>query len=126
MLKESMIFFSADNSGAKKIKCIKINKSKKGECKIGGFIKVSLKKYKNKDKLKKRSIYNGLPTLIKSKVIREDGSYIRFSKNRCLLFSESFKFLGTRLKGFILKELSFNPVAIKNAPKIVTYFDIMI
>ena len=125
MLNESMVFFSADNSGAKKIKCIKINKSKNGSAMFGGFIKVSLKKYKNKDKLKKRAIYNGLPTLVKSKIARQDGSYISFSKNRCLLFSESYKFLGTRLKGFILKELSDNQIAVKNAPKIVTYFDVM-
>jgi len=71
-------------------------------------------------------IYNGIATTIKARIYRKDGTNIRCGKNKSLLFTESYKFLGTRLKGLILKELRNNEILLKNAPKIIKYQNIHI
>ena len=126
MIREHTIFTNADNSGAKLIKCVKIIKDKKGKTNLANFVKVSLKEYTNKIKLKKRFIYNGMPSLIKDLVVRKDGLVVKAGRNRALLFSDSFKFLGTRCKGLVLKELKKNGFLFKSAPKIVKYHNIHI
>jgi len=105
MVRERTVFTNADNSGAKLLKCVKVVKDKKGKTNLGNFIKVSLKDYTNKKKLKKRFIYNAMPSLIKDLVVRKDGLIVKGGRSRALLFSDSYKFLGTRCKGLVLKEL---------------------
>jgi len=126
MLMESMVFVSADNSGAKLLNCIKINNAKRSRGRLGIFVKVSLKKTKNKKKFKKRSIYNGIPVFIKNSIYRKDGCYIKGSSNKCLLFSDSFKFLATRSKGLIFKEIRNTVLIQKNTPKIVKYQNVIL
>jgi len=121
MIVESMLFTNADNSGSRLIKCVKIVKDKKGKTNLGNFVKVSLKKYVDKKKLKKRTIYNGMPCFIRDKIYRSDGLIISGGNNKCLLFTESFKFLGTRGKGLMFKELKNNSLLFKVATKIIKY-----
>jgi len=52
MVRERTVFTNADNSGAKLLKCVKVVKDKKGKTNLGNFIKVSLKDYTNKKKIK--------------------------------------------------------------------------
>jgi ribosomal protein L14 len=120
MISEGTLFINADNSGAKTIKCVKVTKYK-GKTNLGSFVKASLKKYTDKKKLKKRGIYNGMPCLLKNKKTRRDGLIVQGGTNKCLLFNESYKFLGTRSKGLMLKELRLNPVLFKAASKIIKY-----
>jgi ribosomal protein L14 len=126
MIRECTIFTNADNSGAKLLKCIKVTKDKKGKTNLGNFVKVSLKEYTNKIKLKKRFIYNAMPSLIKDLVTRKDGLIVKGGRSRALLFNDSFKFLGTRCKGLVLKELKKNTFLFKSAPKVVKYHNIHI
>jgi len=121
MILEGTLFNNADNSGSRVVKCIKIIKDKKGKTNLGNFVKVSLKKYVDKKKLKKRNIYNGMPCLLKGNIVRKDGSVIKGGKNKCLLFNDSYKFLGTRSKGLMFKELKNNPLLFKVAVKVVKY-----
>jgi ribosomal protein L14 len=121
MITESMVFINADNSGSRLIKCVKIIKDKKGKTRLGNFIKVSLKKYVDKKKLKKRTIYNGMPCFIKSGIKRADGVFISGGSNKCLLFTDSFKFLGTRGKGLMFRELKNNSLLFKVATKVIKY-----
>lgn len=121
MILESMVFVNADNSGSRLIKCLKIIKDKKGKSNLGAFVKVSLKKYTDKKKLKKRYIYNGMPCFLKAKIVRKDGLVVQGGVNKCLLFSDSYKFLGTRSKGIIFKEIRSNVMLFKVAPKVVKY-----
>jgi len=126
MIIETMKFLSADNSGSKLLKCIKVQKSRTGTTSINNFVKVVLKAFTDRKKLKKRLIYNGIATVVKSYIYRKDGVTIRCGQNKSLLFTDSYKFLGTRSKGLILKELRNNEILIKNAPKIVKYHNIQI
>ena len=121
MISENTIFINADNSGARLIKCLKVIKDKKGKTNLGNFVKVSLKKYVNKKKLKKRSIYNGMPCFIRNACTRKDGLIVKGGSNKCLLFTEAYKFLGTRSKGLILKDIRSNSLLFKVAAKIVKY-----
>lgn len=95
-----------DNSGAKWSKCIKvIGKSYIGN--TGDLILVTLTNFKNRKKVKKRTIYLGLIAGTKKWILRSDGSCFRFFVNKILLFTRQFKFLGTRIYGAIGKEVKF-------------------
>jgi large subunit ribosomal protein L14 len=95
-----------DNSGAKWSKCIKvIGKSLIGS--TGDLILVSLTNFKNRKKVKKRTIYLGLIAGTRKWILRLDGSCFRFFVNKVLLFTRQFKFLGTRVYGAISKEVKF-------------------
>ena len=127
MIHESMLLFSADNSGAKIAKFNKVlGSSYKKKTKIGYFVKIILKKIDFNKKLKKRKFYFGLPIISKSPTLRKDGTRISASRNKILTFSETFKFQGTRIYGYILKELQFNQILQLKAPKIIKYYNIQL
>jgi len=126
MIIEGMRFINADNSGAKIIKCLKVVRDKKGKTNLGNFIRVSLKRSVYKKKLKKRGIFNSMPNFVKAKITRKDGTVISGGSNKALLFSDSYKFLGTRCKGLVLKELRRNTLLFKIAPKAVKYHNILV
>jgi len=71
-------------------------------------ILISLKKFSNRKKINKRTIYIGLIVGISYWINRIDGSCIKLFSNRLLLFNKQFKFLGTRIYGSILKEVRVN------------------
>jgi large subunit ribosomal protein L14 len=109
-----------DNSGGKIAKCIRIiEKGKKKFASVGNTILVSLVKFINKKKVKKRVIYIGLIIGIKYWVCRMDGTYIKFFSNSILLFNKQSKFLGTRIYGILLKEVKIKTMKDK---KNRTYF----
>jgi len=118
-----------DNSGSKIAKCIKVLNKKKAAT-IGSIILVSLKKFANRRKVKKRIIYVGLIIGIKTWVNRLDGVVIKFFSNRLLLFNKQFKFLGTRIYGILLKEVKVKNLKEKKYKnyfhKIITYTSLMI
>jgi large subunit ribosomal protein L14 len=127
MVHESMLFKSADNSGAKIIKCVKIlGSSYINKTLIGIFIKVVLKKLDLKKKLKKRKFYLGMPIVSKHYTKRLDGLKIACNKNKLLLFSDMFKFQGTRIYGYVLKELQHNLNLKLKSPKIIKYHNIQL
>jgi large subunit ribosomal protein L14 len=101
-----------DNSGGKWGKCISVKKKGKNPlATVGMLILVSLKKFSNRKKVNKRTIYIGLIAGINYWVKRIDGSFIKFFSNRLLLFNKQFKFLGTRIYGSILKEIKIKCLA---------------
>lgn len=118
-----------DNSGGKIAKCIKVI-SKKKTASIGNIVLVSLKKFLNRRKVKKRVIYIGLIVGIKSWVSRSDGVFIKFFSNRILLFNKQFKFIGTRIYGILLKEVKISNLKEKKYRnyfhKVITYTSFMI
>lgn len=113
---------SADNSGAKILKCIKIlDNFKKRTAKTGEVILVSVKKLDRKKKIKKKSIYLALLISTKWRTRRYDGSFFSSKNNRVLLLSETYKFLGTRVYGFITKEIRSTTRDIERYKKIISY-----
>jgi large subunit ribosomal protein L14 len=81
------------------------------------LILVSLKKFSNRKKVNKRTIYVGLIVGISYWIYRIDGNLVKFFSNRLLLFNKQFKFLGTRVYGSILKEIKIKNITEKKNKK---------
>jgi len=97
---------SADNSGSKIFKCIKIlNGHKSRFASVGDLVLVSIKKIWKRKKVEKKEICYVLLTSTKKNIKRCDGTYLKFDKNKGLTLNKQFKFLGTRIYGPIPKEI---------------------
>lgn len=121
------ILKSADNSGAKKIKCIKVlSNSPKGYAKLGQIVIVVVQKLKQKKKLEKKKMYFGLIISLKKKTRRNDGSFLKNDANRVLLLTDTFKFIGTRVYGPICKEIRVTPEKRVRYKRIISYSELTV
>ncbi len=106
----------ADNSGAKKVGCIKVlGGSKRRYASIGDIIVVSVKDAMPHSKVKKGEIYKAVIVRTKKEIGRPDGSHIRFDNNSAVLLNKSMEPIGTRIFGPVARELRA-----KNFMKIVS------
>ena len=96
----------ADNSGARKVQCIKVlGGSKKRFATIGDIIVVSIKDAIPKGKVKKGDVYKALIVRTKKDFKRIDGSIIRFDKNAAVILDKEEEPIGTRIFGPVTREL---------------------
>ena len=96
----------ADNTGAKKIECIKVlGGSKRRYASIGDVIKVAVKEALPQSKIKKGSVMNALIVRSKSGVRRQDGSKIGFDENAVVLLNTNRDPVATRIFGPVTREL---------------------
>jgi large subunit ribosomal protein L14 len=96
----------ADNSGAKKVMCVKVlGGSRKRYASIGGLIVVSIREAMPNGKVKKGDVARAIIVRTKKEVRRKDGSYIRFDQNAAVLVSAQGEPIGTRIFGPVAREL---------------------
>ena len=96
----------ADNSGARKLQCIKVlGGSKKRFATIGDIIVVSIKDAIPRGKVKKGEVYNAVVVRTCKGVRRNDGSLIRFDGNAAVLLNAQLQPVGTRIFGPVTREL---------------------
>ena len=96
----------ADNSGAKKVMCIKVlGGSHRRYAGIGDIIKVSIKDAIPRGRVKKGEVYNALVVRTRKGVRRPDGSLIRFDGNAAVILNAQLQPLGTRIFGPVTREL---------------------
>lgn len=96
----------ADNSGAKKVMCIKVlGGSHRRYAGIGDIIKVSVKDAMPRGRVKKGEVYNALVVRTRKGVRRPDGSLIRFDGNAAVILNNNLQPLGTRIFGPVTREL---------------------
>ena len=96
----------ADNSGAKKVMCIKVlGGSHRRYAGIGDIIKVSIKDAMPRTRVKKGDVYNALVVRTRKGVRRADGSIIRFDGNAAVILNNQLQPLGTRIFGPVTREL---------------------
>lgn len=96
----------ADNSGAKKVQCIKvIGGSKRRYAGIGDVIICSVKEAIPNGNVKKGEVVRCVIVRTKNTVRRNDGSYIRFDENSCVLINADGTPRGTRVFGPVAREL---------------------
>lgn len=94
----------ADNSGARKVMCIKVIGS--GTiAKIGDVIKVSVKEANPRGRVKKGDVYNAVVVRTRTPVRRVDGSEISFDGNAAVLLNNQLQPIGTRIFGPVTREL---------------------
>ena len=106
MIQAETVLSVADNSGAKKVLCIKVlGGSRKRYAQIGDVIKVTVKDAIPRGKVKKGDIYNALVVRTKHGVRRSDGSLIRFDGNAAVLLDSKREPIGTRVFGPVTREL---------------------
>ena len=96
----------ADNSGAKRLQCIKVlGGSHRRYASIGDVIKVSVKEAIPRGKVKKGEVYNAVVVRTAKGVRRPDGSLIRFDGNAAVLLNTKLEPIGTLIFGPVTREL---------------------
>jgi large subunit ribosomal protein L14 len=96
----------ADNSGAKRVQCIKVlGGSKRRYAGVGDVIKVSVKEAAPRGKVKKGDVYNAVVVRTAKGVRRQDGSLIKFDGNAAVILNAKLEPIGTRIFGPVTREL---------------------
>ena len=96
----------ADNSGAKEVLCIKVlGGSKRRYASVGDTIVVTVKDVIPSGNIKKGTVAKAVVVRVKKEIRRQDGSYIRFDDNACVLLNPTGEMRGTRIFGPVSREL---------------------
>ncbi|WP_243313498.1 MULTISPECIES: 50S ribosomal protein L14 [Fundidesulfovibrio] len=116
MIQVESVLDVADNSGAKKVACIKVlGGSRRRYASVGDIIVVSVKEAMPHSKVKKGQVMKAVIVRTKKEVGRPDGSYIKFDNNSAVLLTAQMEPVGTRIFGPVARELR-----LKNFMKIVS------
>ena len=106
MIQEQTILDIADNSGARKVMCIKVlGGSKRRYARVGDVIKVAIKEAIPTGRVKKGQVAEAVVVRTKKDLKREDGSSIRFDDNAAVLVNTQKQPIGTRIFGPVTREL---------------------
>ena len=106
----------ADNSGARRVMCIKVlGGSKRRYATVGDVIVVSIKEAIPRGKVKKGDVMKAVVVRVRKDIRRPDGSVIRFDRNAAVLITANGEPVGTRIFGPVTRELRA-----KNHMKIVS------
>lgn len=106
MIQMQTVLNVADNSGAKKLLCIKVlGGSKRKYATIGDIITVSIREAIPNSKVKKGDVARAVVVRTAKEIARTDGSYIRFDNNSAVLINPQNEPIGTRIFGPVAREL---------------------
>jgi len=106
MIQTQSILNVADNSGAKKVMCIKVlGDSKRRYARIGDLISCSVKTAIPGGNVKKGDVVLAVVVRTKKELKRRDGSYIRFDENAAVIINKEKEPIGTRIFGPVAREL---------------------
>ncbi len=106
MIQAESMLEVADNSGARRVMCIKVlGGSKRRYARIGDIIKVTVKEAIPRGKVKKGQVMSAVVVRTRSGVRRQDGSLIKFDSNAAVLLNTNLAPIGTRIFGPVTREL---------------------
>jgi large subunit ribosomal protein L14 len=106
MIQMQTLLNVADNSGAKKVACIKVlGGSKRRYASVGDVIVVSVKEAIANSKVKKGDVMKAVIVRTVKEVRRMDGSYLKFDDNSAVLITNQMEPVGTRIFGPVAREL---------------------
>jgi large subunit ribosomal protein L14 len=106
MIQVESVLDVADNSGARRVKCIKVlGGSKRKYATVGDVIVVSVKDAVPNAKVKKGQVARAVIVRTTKEVRRKDGTYIRFDKNSAVLINKENEPVGSRIFGPVAREL---------------------
>ena len=106
MIQMQTVLDVADNSGAKKVMCIKVlGGSKRRYASIGDVIVCAVKEATPTSKVKKGDVVRCVVVRTAKEIARPDGSYIRFDTNGAVLINKDNEPIGTRIFGPVAREL---------------------
>lgn len=96
----------ADNSGARRVQCIKVlGGSKRRTAAVGDIIVVSVKEAIPRGRVKKGDVHRAVIVRTAKDIRRDDGTVIRFDKNAAVLLNKQNEPIGTRIFGPVTREL---------------------
>jgi len=106
MIQMESVLDVADNSGAKRVKCIKVlGGSKRKYARLGDIIVVAVRDASPNGKVKKGDIARAVVVRTTKEMRRVDGSYIRFDTNSAVLINKENEPIGSRIFGPVAREL---------------------
>jgi large subunit ribosomal protein L14 len=106
MIQQETVLQVADNSGARKVACIRVlGGSRRRYASIGDVIVVSVRDAIANGRVKKGEVRKAVVVRTKKQVLRPDGSYIRFDDNAAVLIDNAREPVGTRIFGPVAREL---------------------
>ncbi len=106
MIQAETMLDIADNSGARRVQCIKVlGGSRRRYAGIGDIIKVTVKEAIPRGRVRKGQILDAVVVRTKKGVRRGDGSVIRFDQNAAVLLNPQLQPIGTRIFGPVTREL---------------------
>lgn len=106
MIQTQTICESADNSGARRLMCIRVlGGTRRRYASIGDIIVVSVKDALPNSKVKKGDVKKAVIVRTAKEIRRHDGSYIKFDKNAVVLINDAKEPIGTRIFGPVAREL---------------------
>lgn len=106
MIQSESVLDVADNSGARRVQCIKVlGGSRRRYAGIGDTIRVTVKEAAPRSRVRKGQIMRAVVVRTKKGVRRQDGSLIKFDQNAAVLVNESQEPIGTRIFGPVTREL---------------------
>jgi len=106
MIQTQTICESADNSGARRVMCIRVlGGTRRRYGSIGDIIVVSVKEALPNSKVKKGDVKKAVIVRTAREIRRADGSYIKFDKNAVVLINDAKEPIGTRIFGPVAREL---------------------
>lgn len=106
MIQMQSTLTAADNSGAKKLQCIKVlGGSKRKYASVGDIIVVTVKEALPNSRVKKGDVRKAVVVRTKKEIRRPDGSYIKFDLNSAVLLNNQGEPVGTRIFGPVAREL---------------------
>jgi large subunit ribosomal protein L14 len=106
MIQEETFLSVADNTGAKKVQCIRVlGGTKRRYARLGDLIVVAVKEAIPEGTVKKGNVRKAVVVRMKKEFRRPDGSYIRFDENAAVLVNDAKEPIGTRVFGPVAREL---------------------
>ncbi len=106
MIQPYTMLKSADNSGAKRLMCIKVlGGSKKRYARVGDIVVASIKEAMPNGKVKKGEVVKAVIVRTAKEFRRVDGSYIKFDENAAVIVNNQKEPIGTRIFGPVVREL---------------------
>jgi large subunit ribosomal protein L14 len=106
MIQPTTVLESADNTGAKKLFCIRVmGGSRRKYARLGDVVVVSVKEAIPNSKVEKGDVHRAVIVRTRKEERRPDGSYVRFDDNAAVLITKELEPIGTRVFGPVAREL---------------------
>ena len=106
MIQMQSVLRVADNSGARRVACVKVlGGTRRRYASVGDIIVVSVKEALPNSRVKKKELHKAVIVRTRKQVARSDGSYIRFDDNSVVLVDNNREPIGTRIFGPVAREL---------------------
>ena len=121
MIQQETRLVVADNSGAKEALCIRVlGGTRKRYATVGDIIVVTVKSVIPSSDMKKGAVSKAIIVRTKKEIRRQDGSYIRFDDNACVLLNQAGEIRGSRIFGPVARELrGANMEIVSLAPEVL-------